>query len=60
MAPVDAFDSRRWLVFRSRRKKILLVVQSAQHRLPAEFAKQVADDKTFLAALIKELNIKLE
>jgi hypothetical protein len=32
----------------------------AQHQPPAEFARQVAEDKVFFAALPKELDIKLE
>jgi hypothetical protein len=32
----------------------------AQHQPPAEFARQVAEDKIFFAALLKELDIKLE
>lgn len=40
--------------------KLLMVSQFAHHRPPAEFERQVADDKAFFAALIKELDIKLE
>ena len=41
-------------------KEMLLVAQYAQHQPPAEFARQVAEDKIFFAALLKELDIKLE
>jgi len=34
--------------------------QYAQHQPPAEFARQVAEDKIFFAVLLKELDIKLE
>jgi tripartite-type tricarboxylate transporter receptor subunit TctC len=40
--------------------KLLLVAQYAHHQSPADFARQVADDRAFFAALLKELNIKLE
>jgi hypothetical protein len=42
------------------KEKLLLVAQYAHHQSPPEFARQVADDKIFFAALIKELDIKLE
>ena len=42
------------------KEKLLLVAQYAHHQAPAEFARQVADDKVFFAALLKELDIKLE
>jgi len=42
------------------REKLLLVAQYAQHQPPAEFARQVTEDKVFFAALLKELDIKLE
>lgn len=42
------------------KEKLLLVAQYAQHQPTAQFAQQVADDKAFFAALIKELDIKLE
>jgi hypothetical protein len=35
-------------------------LQYAQHQPLAEFARQVAKDKIFFAALPKELDIKLE
>jgi len=40
--------------------KLLMVAQFAHHQSPAEFTKQVGDDKAFFTALIKELDIKLE
>jgi tripartite-type tricarboxylate transporter receptor subunit TctC len=40
--------------------KLLLVAQYAHHQSPADFTRQVADDKAYFAALIKELDIKLE
>ncbi|CAN5855289.1 tripartite tricarboxylate transporter substrate binding protein [soil metagenome] len=40
--------------------KLLLVAQYAHHQSTADFTKQVADDKLFFAALLKDLNIKLE
>jgi tripartite-type tricarboxylate transporter receptor subunit TctC len=42
------------------KEKLLLVAQYARHQSPADFARQVADDKAFFANLIKELDIKLE
>ena len=42
------------------KEKLLLVAQFAHHQSPADFARQVADDKVFFAALLKELDIKLE
>ena len=42
------------------KEKLLLVAQYAHHQPPAEFARQVGDDKVFFAALLKELDIKLE
>lgn len=41
-------------------EKLLLVAQVAQHQSNTEFARQVADDKIYFAALIKELDLKLE
>ncbi|GEP54235.1 Bug family tripartite tricarboxylate transporter substrate binding protein [Reyranella soli] len=40
--------------------KLLMVAQFAHHQSPAEFTKQVADDKVYFTALIKDLDIKLE
>ncbi len=40
--------------------KLLLVAQYAHHQSPADFTRQVADDKAYFTALIKELDIKLE
>jgi hypothetical protein len=40
--------------------KLLLVAQYAHHQSTADFARQVADDRTFFAALLKQLDIKLE
>jgi len=34
--------------------KLLLVAQYAHHQSPADFAKQVADDKAFFTALLKD------
>ncbi len=42
------------------REKLLLVAQMAQHQSDAEFAQQVRDDQAYFAALLKELNVKLE
>jgi tripartite-type tricarboxylate transporter receptor subunit TctC len=42
------------------RQKLLLVAQYAQHQGAAEFGRQVESDKAFFAALMKELDIKLE
>jgi tripartite-type tricarboxylate transporter receptor subunit TctC len=42
------------------RDKLLMVAQFAHHQSPAEFTKQVADDKDYFTALIKDLDIKLE
>lgn len=42
------------------KEKLLMVAQYAHHQSPAEFARQVADDKKFFTALLKELDIKLE
>ena len=41
-------------------EKLLLVAQYAHHQSPAAFARQVADDTAFFAALLKDLDIKLE
>ena len=40
--------------------KLLGVAQIAHHQSPAEFGRQVGDDKVYFANLIKELDIKLE
>jgi tripartite-type tricarboxylate transporter receptor subunit TctC len=40
--------------------KLLGVAQIAEHQSPAQFGKQVSEDKAYFAALIKELDIKLE
>ena len=40
--------------------KLLMVAQFAHYQSPADFTRQVADDKAFFTALIKELDIKLE
>jgi tripartite-type tricarboxylate transporter receptor subunit TctC len=42
------------------KEKLLLVAQYAHHQSQPEFTRQVADDKIFFAALLKELDIKLE
>jgi len=42
------------------REKLLLVAQTAQHQSNVEFARQVSDDQAYFAALLKELNVKLE
>jgi tripartite-type tricarboxylate transporter receptor subunit TctC len=42
------------------KEKLLLVAQSAHYQSTAEFARQVGDDRTFFATLLKELDIKLE
>src|SRR5882672_9638866 len=42
------------------KEKLLLVAQFAHHQSPADFARQVADDRVFFATLLKELDIKLE
>jgi tripartite-type tricarboxylate transporter receptor subunit TctC len=42
------------------KEKLLMVAQFAHHQSPADFAQQVADDRVFFAALLKELDIKLE
>ena len=41
-------------------QKLLMVAQTAHHQSVDQFAQQVASDKTFFAALIKDLNLKLE
>ena len=40
--------------------KLLMVAQFAHYQSPADFTRQVADDKAFFTALIKDLDIKLE
>ncbi len=40
--------------------KLLMVAQFAHHQSPADFTQQVADDKVYFTALIKDLDIKLE
>ena len=40
--------------------KLLMAAQFAHHQSPADFTRQVADDKAFFTALIKDLDIKLE
>jgi tripartite-type tricarboxylate transporter receptor subunit TctC len=42
------------------KEKLLLVAQYAHHQSTADFARQVADDRAFFAALLKQLDIKLE
>jgi tripartite-type tricarboxylate transporter receptor subunit TctC len=42
------------------KEKLLLVAQSAHYQSTAEFARQVGADRAFFAALLKELDIKLE
>jgi tripartite-type tricarboxylate transporter receptor subunit TctC len=42
------------------RQKLLAVAQYAQHQSATEFGQQVARDKSFFAALLKELDIRLE
>ena len=41
-------------------QKLLMVAQTAHHQSVEQFAQQVASDKAFFAALIKDLNLKLE
>jgi tripartite-type tricarboxylate transporter receptor subunit TctC len=41
-------------------EKLLLVAQHPNYQSPTEFARQVADDKVFFKALLKELDVKLE
>ena len=41
-------------------QKLLMVAQTAHHQSVEQFAQQVASDKVFFAALIKDLNLKLE
>ena len=36
------------------------MAQIAQHQSPAEFGRQVGEDRAYFAGLIKELDIKLE
>ena len=36
------------------------MAQIAEHQSPAEFGRQVSEDKIYFAGLIKELDIKLE
>jgi tripartite-type tricarboxylate transporter receptor subunit TctC len=42
------------------KEKLLLVAQHAHYQSTAEFARQVGDDRTFFAALLKELDIRLD
>lgn len=42
------------------KEKLLLVAQIAQHQSDVEFRRQVRDDQAYFAALLKELDIKLE
>lgn len=42
------------------KEKLLLVAQNAHHQSDAEFARQVRDDQAYFAALLRELDIKLE
>ena len=42
------------------KEKLLLVAQIAHHQSDIEFARQVRDDQAYFAALLKELDIKLE
>ena len=42
------------------KEKLLLVAQYAHHQSTADFARQVVDDRAFFAALLKQLDIKLE
>lgn len=42
------------------KEKLLLVAQIAHHQSDAEFARQVRDDQAYFAALLKELDIKME
>jgi tripartite-type tricarboxylate transporter receptor subunit TctC len=42
------------------REKLLGVAQLAHHQSPADFGKQVSEDRIFFAGLIKELDLKLE
>jgi len=41
-------------------QRLLAVAQYAQHQSTTAFAQQVASDKSFFAALLKELDIRLE
>ena len=41
-------------------EKLLSVAQIAQHQSPADFRRQVSEDRIYFAGLIKELDIKLE
>jgi tripartite-type tricarboxylate transporter receptor subunit TctC len=42
------------------RTKLLGVAQIAEHQSPSQFARQVSEDRMYFAALIKDLDIKLE
>lgn len=42
------------------KEKLLMVAQTAHHQPVDQFAQQVASDKVFFTALIKELSLKLE
>lgn len=42
------------------KEKLLMVAQFAHHQSPADFGRQVADDKAYFATLLKQLDIKLE
>jgi tripartite-type tricarboxylate transporter receptor subunit TctC len=42
------------------KEKLMLVAQVPHHQSPADFARQVADDRVFFAQLMKDLDIKLE
>jgi len=42
------------------KEKLLGVAQIVQHQSPADFGRQVSEDRAYFAGLIKELDIKLE
>lgn len=42
------------------KEKLLNVAQIAQHQSPSDFGRQLGDDRIYFAALLKELDIKLE
>lgn len=42
------------------KEKLLGVAQIAQHQSPGDFGRQVSEDRIYFAALIKELDIKLD
>jgi tripartite-type tricarboxylate transporter receptor subunit TctC len=42
------------------KEKLLAVAQIAEYQSPADFGRQVSEDRVYFAGLIKELDIKLE